>query len=59
MLEEENEIHIKRSHISWAECGVCFQNQATGQLDETLIDSCVLSGIAILEGSTPRYINAR
>lgn len=53
MLEEQNDVQIKSCQIVEADCGVCFQKQATGELVETLIDASVISGIAILDGSDP------
>lgn len=54
MLENENDVQIKGCQIIEADCGVCFQKQATGELVETMIDASAISGIAILDGSNPK-----
>lgn len=54
ILENENDVVVKNSKIDGAECGICFQQEATGEIQNCEITSSLLTGIAILSGSQPK-----
>lgn len=54
ILEKGNDVVVKNSKIDGAECGICFQQEATGEIKNCEIASSLLTGIAILNRSQPK-----
>lgn len=58
-FEKRNDVFISNCQISGAACGIAFQKQATGKLQDCEIHSSTLIGIAILEESAPIILHCK